>query len=239
MSKFFLLFSLVLSYTIQAKTYDFSLQLNSLLTGKPLQGISVIGEATKNQAEVSAISDQNGLVIFKGLTEKSIKFIITDPSGEHRETSYLAIYNKKSEHWSGSLLLRLSEGKEVQLIASKKMPLGSDSSIFQFKPLDCDTALISQAEFPGGSSQLIKFIVKNMVYPQKAIDEGQQGRVYVAFVVEEDGSLSNIHIARGASPELDTEAIRLFCYMPKWKPFSCDGIPIRASYKVPLTFSLQ
>lgn len=96
-------------------------------------------------------------------------------------------------------------------------------------------------EFPGGQDALFKFISKNLTYPKAAAKNEIQGRVIVQFIVEKDGTIGNIRIYKGISPELDKEAIRVFSLptMPKWKPGTSDGEPVRVRYSVPITFRLN
>lgn len=93
--------------------------------------------------------------------------------------------------------------------------------------------------FPGGAEAMVKFIVDNIQYPETAKELGDQGRVYVAFVVEKDGSLSNIEVLRGVSVELDREAKRVIRSMPKWKPGEQQGKVVRCRMRLPVTFTLN
>lgn len=96
-------------------------------------------------------------------------------------------------------------------------------------------------EFPGGQYALFKFISKNLNYPKDAKKKGIQGKVMVQFIVEKDGTIGNIRIYKGISPELDKEAIRVFSLptMPKWKPGTSDGVAVRVRYSVPIIFKLD
>lgn len=94
-------------------------------------------------------------------------------------------------------------------------------------------------EFPGGEQALNKFLHENVQYPVIAQENGIQGRVYVKFVVNTDGSITNVEIARGVDPSLDKEALRVVRDMPKWKPGKQRGKSVRVSYTVPINFVLQ
>jgi len=83
------------------------------------------------------------------------------------------------------------------------------------------------------------WIVKNVKYPQASIEMNEQGRVYLAFVVEIDGSISNIVIERGVSPDLDREAKRLLRNMPKWVPGEAKGQKVRTRCRLPINFTLN
>ncbi|MBP7506797.1 MAG: TonB family protein [Prolixibacteraceae bacterium] len=94
-------------------------------------------------------------------------------------------------------------------------------------------------EFPGGELALRKWIADNIKYPVIAAENGIQGKVYVQFVVDRDGGISNARIARGIDPSLDQEALRVVNNLPKWKPGMQRGKPVRVSYTVPINFQLQ
>ncbi|KOH45052.1 energy transducer TonB [Sunxiuqinia dokdonensis] len=94
-------------------------------------------------------------------------------------------------------------------------------------------------EFPGGELALRKFIANSIKYPVIAQENGIQGKVYVNFVVDTDGSITNARIARGVDNSLDKEALRVVNTLPKWKPGQQRGKPVKVSYTVPINFVLQ
>jgi len=93
--------------------------------------------------------------------------------------------------------------------------------------------------FPGGESKLMEFVAKNIKYPQIARETGIQGRVFVGFVVEPDGSISNVKLLRGIGGGCDEEAMRVIKSLPKWKPGKQRGKAVRVSYQIPVFFKLQ
>jgi periplasmic protein TonB len=93
--------------------------------------------------------------------------------------------------------------------------------------------------FPGGLNGLMTFLAQNMVYPVTAQENGVQGRVTVSFVVETDGSITDVEVERSVDPFLDREAMRIVKAMPKWTPGKKDGKPVRVKYTVPVVFRLQ
>jgi protein TonB len=103
-----------------------------------------------------------------------------------------------------------------------------------------DTAEISPS-FPGGDRAMSDFIKKNFVYPENAKESGISGKVWIAFTVEKDGSLSGIRLIRGLSgcPECDKEALRLVSIMPQWEPGTKNGQPVLSQINLPFTFRMQ
>lgn len=96
-----------------------------------------------------------------------------------------------------------------------------------------------QPEFPGGLTAMMKFLNDNIRYPVIAQENGIQGRVTCNFVVERDGSITDVQISRGVDPSLDKEAIRVIQSMPKWKPGEQRGKPVRVRFTLPVVFRLQ
>ncbi|MBR6121468.1 MAG: energy transducer TonB [Prevotella sp.] len=94
-------------------------------------------------------------------------------------------------------------------------------------------------EFPGGQAALLKWIGDNIKYPAIAEENGIQGRVVCTFVVERDGSVTDVQVARSIDPSLDKEAVRVLKKMPKWIPGRQNGSAVRVKYTVPVTFKLQ
>ncbi len=94
-------------------------------------------------------------------------------------------------------------------------------------------------EFPGGIEALYKYMVDNVKYPEKAKADKIEGRVFVAFVIEKDGSVTNAKVVRGVSDEIDAEALRVVSAMPKWKPGTKQGNPVRVQYNLPIVFKLK
>ena len=95
-------------------------------------------------------------------------------------------------------------------------------------------------EFPGGNEAMKKFIYDNIVYPQEAIEQNLQGKCYVQFIVNVDGSISNVKIMRGVNdcPECDKEAMRVVKKMPKWNPGKLDGKSVGSYYNLPIIFKM-
>jgi TonB family protein len=100
------------------------------------------------------------------------------------------------------------------------------------------TAVEEQPGFPGGDGARMKFLQDNLVYPKKAKRDRIQGRVFVTFVVEKDGSISNIKVLRGIGGGCDEEAVRVTRLMPKWIPGKHDGQPVRVQFNFPIKFTL-
>lgn len=101
------------------------------------------------------------------------------------------------------------------------------------------TVVESMPEFPGGMGELMKFLAQNIKYPPLAKESGIQGRVFINFVVEPNGTISNVKVLRGIGGGCDEEAVRVVESMPKWKAGMQRGKAVRVSYNLPVKFTLQ
>lgn len=95
-----------------------------------------------------------------------------------------------------------------------------------------------QPMYPGGMEELMKFLQKEIQYPQEALDKGIQGRVVVQFVVKKDGSIAEANIAKSVDPLLDAEALRVVSLMPNWTPGKQKGEPVNVRFTLPVSFRL-
>ncbi len=94
-------------------------------------------------------------------------------------------------------------------------------------------------QFPGGEKAMMEYVAKNVKYPQEAKDKEIQGRVFVGFIVEKDGSVNEVKVLRSIGGGCDEEAVRVVKAMPKWKPGKQKGEPVRVSYMLPINFKLN
>lgn len=100
-------------------------------------------------------------------------------------------------------------------------------------------AVEQQAEFPGGTAAMMKWLSNNVRYPESAQQNDIQGRVIVKFVVEKDGSIGHAEILKGVDRDLDREAIRVVKKMPRWQPGKNNGVAVRSYFNLPVVFRLQ
>ena len=93
--------------------------------------------------------------------------------------------------------------------------------------------------FPGGDRKLMDYLKEHTRYPEESAETCVQGRVICTFIVEKDGSISNVKVAKSLDPLLDAEAVRVVSGMPKWIPGKQNGVTYRVKYTIPVTFRLQ
>lgn len=100
-------------------------------------------------------------------------------------------------------------------------------------------AVQEQPDFPGGMAKMYEYLHKNTKYPDMEFDAGIQGKVYIEFVVERDGSVEDVKVRRGVSPGLDKEALRAVRSMPKWSPGKMNGKAVKVRFTIPVDFKLK
>ncbi len=113
----------------------------------------------------------------------------------------------------------------------REQPIVLTESIIDFPDVE--------AAFNNGPEAMQQWIAMNVQYPTEAIEMNEQGRVYLSFIVEPDGSITNINVERGVSESLDEEAIRLIETMPKWIPGEANGKRVRTRCRLPINFTLN
>ncbi|MBR2151138.1 MAG: energy transducer TonB [Prevotella sp.] len=121
--------------------------------------------------------------------------------------------------------------KAKEVIAQPEPPKEEETKVFD--------VVEQMPSFPGGPSALMQYLSSNIKYPVVAEENGVQGRVIVTFVVEKDGSITDVRVVKGVDPSLDKEAQRVVKSMPKWIPGKQNGAAVRVKYTVPVTFRLQ
>lgn len=94
-------------------------------------------------------------------------------------------------------------------------------------------------QYPGGQIAMLKYFMENIKYPEQAMKKGIQGRVAVSFIVEKDGSISDVKPILSVHPLLNKEAVRVVKSMPKWSPGKQNGKPVRVRFNVPVMFKLN
>ena len=128
-----------------------------------------------------------------------------------------------------------NEGQEVlnvnQKVVEEVQEVKEENVVFE--------VVEQMPSFPGGDAALMEYLSKNTKYPSVAEENGIQGRVVCTFVVETNGSITDVKVVRAVDPALDREAVRVIKSMPKWIPGKQNGKAVRVKYTVPVNFKLQ
>ena len=144
----------------------------------------------------------------------------------------------------------MNTAKRTLLLATMLAPftllaqLGSDGSVVVEPPAVIEqdpranpdyiyTVVEQMPEFPGREPAMFTYLAESFEYPESAVEEGIQGKVFVQFIVERDGSIADVKVLRGAHPLLDREVVRVLLSMPLWNPGKQHGQPVRVRYNLP------
>ena len=201
-------------------------------TGQPIIGASIIIQNTNN----GTITDLDGkfkietnpksVLVFSYIGKETYSVTVTEENIKSMKKSPIRLKDD------------VQETDEIVVVGygtQKEIPQTSTS------PKDENTFFIVEQmpEYPGGMSELMKYVARNIKYPADALREKTQGRVIVQFIVGKDGYTSDFKVMKSVSPSLDAEAIRVLANMPKWTPGMQRGKTVAVKYTVPVTFKLD
>jgi TonB family protein len=173
---------------------------------------------------------ETGGMVYISATSNNESFVLK--KGQEIEIGFP--YSKKKDNmqlFSGQWTDIKIDWKPIETKTKDKPPIQFSQSIF--------TIVEEIPTFPGGKKELANYINQNAKYPFSAIDKKVEGTVYVGFVIDEFGNVTNVSILRGANPALDKVAYYLVSKMPKWKSGKLRNNPVPVQYNLPIKFSLK
>lgn len=156
----------------------------------------------------------------------------TPPPPPPKPTDILNIVDNKDE-LINELVVTTTEMNSTDGIELVELPVEIRD------PEETFTIVEEMPEFPGGDAALMRYLAKSVRYPVIAEQNNIQGRVYIQFVINTNGEVTNAIVLRGVDPSLDKEAIRVVENMPSWKPGKQRNKPVRVSFTVPINFVLH
>jgi len=241
--KIILIAFLLAFHSHAAKTYELKVIVHALGTNEPIEGLQV-NLSIKDKTIASGLTDANGAVVFAGLRTKNLKIDFTDSSGTYNCHKHLTVNNRKREDVIKKTYLRWNPELEDQMFTEReqtnKESLDKEKDKKKEERPPCETEDSDDwAMYPNGAGAMQRFLMDNLLYPEESIEMGDQGKVYLSFIIEKNGEISNIKVERGISKALDREAKMLIFYMPKWHPGKRCGEPVRTRIKVPIIFALN
>ncbi len=184
--------------------------------GKRVESIDDINPENIDHMEV--LKDKDAMAKF-GITDaKGVILITTKSSGKTIHLKLDSVPSAKGQFQPSAK----GEFHPAVIIVDPALPMVED-----------------MPEYPGGMEAMMKFVAENLKYPQQMQKEKVEGRVLLSFVVEKDGSVTNIEEVKSPHPVLTEEAIRVVKLMPKWKPGKQDGKEVRVQFNLPITFRLN
>ena len=197
--------------------------------------VSFVGFQTRSVI----VKDESPLTILlndavQNLDEMVVVAMAPNEDGTTTIKAQMKDKNGEKSYLEGKMASTKKDGMTVNQVDWQKKASNSEPQekvIFQ--------VVEEMPQFPGGMGEAMKFLAKNIKYPVAAQQAKIEGRVIVQFVVERDGSVSDVKVVRGVSPELDAEAIRVVSMMPKWIPGKQRGKAVAVKYTMPIMFRLQ
>jgi TonB family protein len=205
--------------------------------GKLYNVKTIVDPGTKNERlQLNECRDSTGNVLAENGNGKWIDFLDETTNGADFSGHYIAgevIEGMEKGKWQGDLgdsIVILRIYKNGRLISAKDSNISSSTGIY--------AKGIQAPEFPGGLQYFAKFLGHNIRYPASARDNNTQGRVIISFVIEKDGSLTNVGVVKGIGDGCDEESARVVKLSSPWHPATVDGKPVRTAYSIPIAFTL-
>ena len=213
-------------------------------TGKPMPGASIIIKGTSigtlsDKEGVFSISAEEGSVL--GVSYVGRRFQELTVSKNMKGKELVIALERKNVNVGEVVVVGYGEPKVMEVsnvkaqegtVAASKASKTSDNG-------DIFVVVEDMPSYPGGMEECMRFLARNLKYPVEAQKAGTQGRVILSFIVNKDGSISNVEVMRSVSKELDAEAVRVVQSMPKWKPGKQRGQAVDVRFTMPVTFHLQ
>ena len=197
--------------------------------------VIVRGYGSKEEKSIQSLAEKFGngsplIIVDDVKMEKGFELNSIMPSNIEsitvlKEKSALEQYGEEGKN--GVIIVTLKD--KTKIATSEKKKEGEDIFV----------VVEDQPQFPGGTEALMQYLGDNVNYPKEAHEKKIQGRVIVNFVINKDGSISDVNIVRGVDPLLDAEAIRVISAMPNWKPGKQRGETVRVRYTLPISFKLK
>lgn len=221
---------------------------NSSLVKKRIKMISKIRSSkTANLKYVFGVLTAIALVVIFACEQKEVALMETVLQDNYPQLQ-LTLEDQRIKIQGDDIDIK----KVEEILASGKLSITKDSlgNSYISKYVEAQPRMLAEdakvfliveemPEFPGGDMALRKYISNTVKYPELAVENGIQGKVYVAFVVSTDGTVANAKIARSVDPSLDKEALRVVNNLPTWHPGKQRGKAVNVSYTVPINFVLQ
>lgn len=210
-------------------------------------------------SEGTLLEEKNNLVLFSIAETQNYMYLVGEINTPNGSRSIVRIINRitnVSKDKLGELgeidysLQFTNEGVSIAKQKNNEKPIryilpyesGDENfqkqSVMEGHSVDDDKVYDVSEDMPKFDGDVVSWLAENMKYPIIAEENGIQGRVIMSFIVERDGSLSNIVVRKSVDPSLDKEAIRVINAMPKWKPGCINGLPVRVNYTLPVAFKL-
>lgn len=237
-----LLFTWSTLSAVAGKSYSVTYHVLSLVTEDPVVGMVIELNDGKKVLGIG-VTNGDGKVQFDEITAKEFWISTT---GEHKD--YLGFYvhkeNKAKVDIKGKQFVRFNNDKATHFFEERdKKYTETKMGFLEFLNDDttknnCSIDDAIEASFDGGTTAMHKYIGKHIRYPQESIENNEQGKIYLSFIIEPNGEVSNVTVENSISPKLDLEAMLLVYHMPHWLPAKCGEMPMRMRVRMPIVFKI-
>ncbi|MGJ8661787.1 MAG: energy transducer TonB [Bacteroidota bacterium] len=232
------------TYAHAGKTYNVSIQVFSAGTLEPLAGIIILDDVDKELVEIGRTNEQ-GEFLYTGLKDKYFSCRVNDPNGTY-QSKYFSESNSDKQDITVQIHMEWTGKTARQIFAERdaKYPLDNGLVIIQegntlAAEQEIESENIVVAKYGNSAGDLSKFIFSKINFPQECIEKNIQGKVYVSFFVEKDGTVTHLEVEKGVHPLLDREAIRVMRNMHKWQAGTVDDEPTRTRVIMVVPFILN
>jgi hypothetical protein len=227
----FLLFISLSLNSFGSKPYEIVVNVIDLRTKEPIVGLKI---EFLTSVLFSCFTDNNGKAKYPRCKKAYVHIrTVEDPQVYSHGAK---CFYKESDQGEEVVFKLMNYKKQAELIIQKTRQLPIDSSQI-IDTSSCGS--YTEASFSGGKSELLKFIQRNLNYPESALDKGIGGKCYLSFYIDPTGEVSNIKVTQEipGCPECSEECIKVVAYFPKWNPAMCDGKPYGTFYNLPIRFN--
>lgn len=231
----FIFLSLAIS-SFAAKTYTLTLTVKDKNTLQPMSLAKVSISTSIGKVDVGK-TDINGKIVIPELSEKKID-VFVEAEDSRYQTTKIIFSNPKKANISRDIVMQFSYEEQLKIYNALDEKYNDPNELFIDDLKDVDTSEFKEAEFIEGRAAMMKFLAKNIIYPEECIWEGIEGKVYLEFFIQKDGRITNVKATKRAHPSLDLEAIRVVRNMPKFSPATLKGKPIKQVFRLPINFRL-
>lgn len=209
-----------------------------------MAGIIILDDVDKELVEIGRTNDQ-GEFLYTGLKDKYFSCKVNDPNGTYQSDYFSKSNSDKQDitvqiymDWTGEIARQKFAERDANYPLDNGLVIHQAGNSLAAEQ-EFKSESIVEAKYGNSEGDIWKYMSSKINFPQECIEKNIQGKVYVSFIVETDGTVTHVEVEKGVHPLLDREAIRIIRYMREWKAGTVDGEPVRTRVKMPVSFVLN
>lgn len=231
----FLFLSLAIS-SFAAKTYTLTLTVKDQATLQPMPLAQVSIYTSSGKIDLGK-TDANGKIEIPELGEKKID-VFVEAQDSRYQTVRETFYNSKKENIAREIVMQFTYEEQIKIYDALDEKYNDPNEPFISDLKDVDTSEFKDAEFIEGRAAMMKFLAKNIKYPDDCVRAGIEGKVYLEFFIQKDGRITNVKATKRVHTSLDLEALVVVRNMPKFSPATLKGEPIKQMFRLTINFKM-